>query len=279
MNRIPGLQVAHAVVALAFVASAEARLLSQEAPQEHPWPREDDMWSIGSHHHQDPFRNYPELKARCLDEKQKMPSVREFFVGNSDGIVPERRVLTKESSLEEVESGFRDHFDRIRPHLPESVEAVEAGWDTSSCAVVGSSGNLLHTQYGEDIDKHGMVFRLNRAPTWNVEKCVGKKTTVRVLNHNYSKNYATDGHANHGIMRHAPEEEAGPVLEPNVTLLMSRISTTDHLTMLFSNMTKMLSRKMRQVWDAPPSPSRLCSELHAPAERVGQEKAAAVEVL
>ena len=41
---------------------------------------------------------------------------------------------------------------------------------------------------------------------------MGSKTTVRVLNHNFSKSYATNGHARHGLMKHAPDEETGPVL-------------------------------------------------------------------
>ena len=69
---------------------------------------------------------------------------------------------TQESRLEDVESSFRDDFEFLKHWLPDSLADIEGKWDKSSCAVVGSSGNLYHTQYGQDIDKHGMVFRLNR---------------------------------------------------------------------------------------------------------------------
>jgi len=51
-----------------------------------------------------------------------------------------------------------------------------------SIAVIGSSGRLLDTMYGEQIDTYAEVVRFNRAPVENWEKHVGSKTTVRVLN-------------------------------------------------------------------------------------------------
>ena len=51
-----------------------------------------------------------------------------------------------------------------------------------SCAVVGSSGQLLAWQYGAWIDTHDAVFRSNVAPTIGFENAVGNKTNVRVCN-------------------------------------------------------------------------------------------------
>ena len=51
-----------------------------------------------------------------------------------------------------------------------------------SCAVVGSSGQLLARQYGAWIDTHDAVFRSNVAPTIGFENAVGNKTNVRVCN-------------------------------------------------------------------------------------------------
>ncbi|XP_042318064.1 CMP-N-acetylneuraminate-beta-galactosamide-alpha-2,3-sialyltransferase 1 [Sceloporus undulatus] len=45
------------------------------------------------------------------------------------------------------------------------------------CAVVGNSGNLKQSQYGQDINSHDFVFRMNKAPTVGFESDVGCKTT------------------------------------------------------------------------------------------------------
>ena len=56
------------------------------------------------------------------------------------------------------------------------------GWRHGTCAVVGSSGSLLETQFGDLIDEHDAVFRLHNAPTRLVEKHVGSKTTLDYVN-------------------------------------------------------------------------------------------------
>ncbi|EOA37894.1 hypothetical protein CARUB_v10009362mg [Capsella rubella] len=54
----------------------------------------------------------------------------------------------------------------------------------SSCAVVGNSGTLLNSQYGDLIDKHEIVIRLNNAKTERFEKKVGSKTSISFINSN-----------------------------------------------------------------------------------------------
>ncbi|XP_066290500.1 CMP-N-acetylneuraminate-beta-galactosamide-alpha-2,3-sialyltransferase 2-like [Branchiostoma lanceolatum] len=45
------------------------------------------------------------------------------------------------------------------------------------CAVVGNSGNLRQSNYGEEIDGYDLIFRMNGAPIKGWEKDVGNKTT------------------------------------------------------------------------------------------------------
>ena len=49
-------------------------------------------------------------------------------------------------------------------------------------AVVGSSGILLNTEYGELIDSHDVVVRFNAARVEGYEKHVGSRTDVRFMN-------------------------------------------------------------------------------------------------
>ena len=51
----------------------------------------------------------------------------------------------------------------------------------NTCALVSSSGMLLGSNAGSQIDSADCVFRLNSAPTLGYERDVGSKTTVRVV--------------------------------------------------------------------------------------------------
>ncbi|KAL5716242.1 Sialyltransferase-like protein 2 [Ranunculus cassubicifolius] len=55
------------------------------------------------------------------------------------------------------------------------------------CAVIGNSGDLLKTNFGEEIDSYDAVFRENGAPIQNYTKYVGKKSTFRLLNRGSAK--------------------------------------------------------------------------------------------
>lgn len=57
------------------------------------------------------------------------------------------------------------------------------------CAVVGSSGLLRLYPMGSAIDGHGVVWRINHAPTRGFEHIAGKHTTVRLLNHVVADNW------------------------------------------------------------------------------------------
>lgn len=51
----------------------------------------------------------------------------------------------------------------------------------SSCALVSSSGQLLNSSAGKEIDQHECVIRMNLSPTKGYEQDVGNKTTIRFL--------------------------------------------------------------------------------------------------
>ncbi|KAJ1632001.1 glycosyltransferase family 29-domain-containing protein [Pavlovales sp. CCMP2436] len=51
-----------------------------------------------------------------------------------------------------------------------------------SCAVVGSAGTLLASDFGAEIDRAELVIRFNGAPTASFEAHVGSRTTVSVRN-------------------------------------------------------------------------------------------------
>mmetsp|Transcript_38224 Transcript_38224/g.83144 ORF Transcript_38224/g.83144 Transcript_38224/m.83144 type:complete len:390 (-) Transcript_38224:132-1301(-) len=65
--------------------------------------------------------------------------------------------------------------------------------DFRTCAIVGSSGRLLKTGLGPEIDNHTAVFRFNDAPTRGFEPFVGSKSTLRVQNIEYCGFKERDG--------------------------------------------------------------------------------------
>lgn len=55
------------------------------------------------------------------------------------------------------------------------------------CAVIGNSGDLLKTKFGDEIDGYDVVIRENGAPIQNYTEYVGKKSTFRLLNRGSAK--------------------------------------------------------------------------------------------
>jgi len=65
-------------------------------------------------------------------------------------------------------------------------------------AVVGASGHLIDSKFGEFIDSHDQVIRFNRSPTEGYTDDVGSKTTLRVVNNHVFCNVdvSSDGYSN-----------------------------------------------------------------------------------
>ena len=58
---------------------------------------------------------------------------------------------------------------------------IDLALKCNTCALVSSSGMLLGSNAGSQIDSTDCVFRLNSAPTLGYEGDVGSKTTIRVV--------------------------------------------------------------------------------------------------
>ncbi|KAL3916246.1 MAG: hypothetical protein SGPRY_006904 [Prymnesium sp.] len=52
-----------------------------------------------------------------------------------------------------------------------------------SCAVVGSSGGLLHSRHGIQVDSHDFILRFNTAPVTSYAGDVGNRTNLWVASH------------------------------------------------------------------------------------------------
>eukprot|EP00238_Polyblepharides_amylifera_P009835 CAMPEP_0196583566 /NCGR_PEP_ID=MMETSP1081-20130531/43905_1 /TAXON_ID=36882 /ORGANISM="Pyramimonas amylifera, Strain CCMP720" /LENGTH=544 /DNA_ID=CAMNT_0041904497 /DNA_START=125 /DNA_END=1759 /DNA_ORIENTATION=- len=89
-------------------------------------------------------------------------------------------------------SGERASLGSVPPVLPEVLPREDAlgphyprGGAWHSCAVVGTSGLLLHYNLGAEIDQHTAVFRMNEAPIKGFETHVGRRTTIRLVEDQY----------------------------------------------------------------------------------------------
>ncbi|XP_056597338.1 CMP-N-acetylneuraminate-beta-galactosamide-alpha-2,3-sialyltransferase 1-like isoform X2 [Triplophysa dalaica] len=77
---------------------------------------------------------------------------------------------------------YTDLVDTLFALFPDEEHYSDASLDRCrTCAVVGNSGNLLKSQYGELIDSHDFVIRINKGPTKGYERDVGSKTTHRII--------------------------------------------------------------------------------------------------
>jgi hypothetical protein len=81
---------------------------------------------------------------------------------------------------------YEDGNETLIYHFPRSLFELlpleEPKWKFGTCAIVGNSGITLLKEYGQEIDGHDAVIRINMAPTRGFEPYVGKKTTFDVVN-------------------------------------------------------------------------------------------------
>jgi beta-galactoside alpha-2,3-sialyltransferase (sialyltransferase 4A) len=70
---------------------------------------------------------------------------------------------------------------RMFSRFPGQSPVFPAPRERRICAVVGPSRNVLESHYGDLIDAHNVVIRINRAPTDDFDSDVGTKTTHHVM--------------------------------------------------------------------------------------------------
>ncbi|KAL1526013.1 hypothetical protein AB1Y20_020837 [Prymnesium parvum] len=102
---------------------------------------------------------------------------------------------------------------RLEQLLPAHEEVAHRRFET--CAVVGSSPEILLYADGAAIDEQEAVFRANLAPVEGFEKHVGSRTTVRVINpvESVTKARGAGGQAQLVIKNQDPPEIRSPSQE------------------------------------------------------------------
>ena len=95
------------------------------------------------------------------------------------------------------------------------------GLNYATCAVVGNSQTMLSASRGAEIDAHGVVVRLNNAPTLGFERFVGGRTTHRLLNGVWTQRYASNAIESNHVANVMP-------LEVGVTAVATRALAKDY---------------------------------------------------
>lgn len=98
--------------------------------------------------------------------------------------------LTKNKETKKVDTAEKQQPSFVLATNPDTP--FELTLKCNTCALVSSSGMLLDSNAGSQIDSADCVFRLNSAPTLDFEEDVGTKTTVRVLSVTGFKPLITD---------------------------------------------------------------------------------------
>ena len=121
------------------------------------------------------------------DDSQPLVTHKRLFIVNKP-VNPEdpKDSRTKPVLQHWLESTSGDTNETLIYHFPrslfEQLPLDEPKFEFKTCAVVGNSGVTLLKEYGEEIDNHDAVIRINMAPIRGFEKYVGKRTTFDVVN-------------------------------------------------------------------------------------------------
>ncbi|XP_077363855.1 CMP-N-acetylneuraminate-beta-galactosamide-alpha-2,3-sialyltransferase 1-like [Festucalex cinctus] len=84
--------------------------------------------------------------------------------------------------LQQLEKQSFDYYQRVVGSLLKTFPAISKGAERCrTCAVVGNSANLKDSHYGQLIDSHDVVIRMNMGPIKGYKEDVGAKTTHRLM--------------------------------------------------------------------------------------------------
>jgi len=133
-------------------------------------------------------------------------------------------------------SRFAPYRERIVGLLAATLdEAFRGATPFGSCAIVGSSGNLLKHSFGAEIDAHDKTWRFNLAPAGRSYTAhVGSNTDFRLLNNKKTRAYALNGR-----VRENSSHTEEIFWEEGSTLIVSRVEPGNmslYLPMLRGNM-------------------------------------------
>ncbi|XP_041665402.1 CMP-N-acetylneuraminate-beta-galactosamide-alpha-2,3-sialyltransferase 2-like [Cheilinus undulatus] len=115
---------------------------------------------------------------RAAVDAAPVPFLSKDFSMSSDDFKRWKRMQSEQRNMT-VFKMVVDKLFQIIPPVPQYEEVSPKRCNT--CAVVGNSGNLKGSHYGDLIDSHDIVIRMNRGHTKGYEEDVGTKTTHHVM--------------------------------------------------------------------------------------------------
>ena len=149
------------------------------------------------------FTKFIDCKRDVEDDEKDRKVTRQTF---RDGAINLLNALQQEQLAVTQENYRRHGFNdtdkkRIKELFPsQSPFAIWKKGGPSSqlvqptCALIGNGGELRKFNYGDAIDSHDLVVRLNQAPTMGHAIWVGRKTTHRALNRLWTRHYTRSPH-------------------------------------------------------------------------------------
>ncbi|XP_065869339.1 beta-1,6-galactosyltransferase GALT29A [Euphorbia lathyris] len=96
-----------------------------------------------------------------------------------------RRVLHDWARIKKYQASIMNELGKLlKDPIDKHNGVLGSKLKYTSCAVVGNSGILLQKEFGDLIDSHEIVIRLNNARIVNFQKHVGSKTNISFINSN-----------------------------------------------------------------------------------------------